>query len=227
MSFIGFGGKRSEMPSAFQQELKNHLASKEDLLSEILIRTLKDYPIMIGNVDPKDVMNAHLAKAIDILASVVSNPYPTEPEVLPRFLGYSVFTMSEPRQVDQWSILDEVDMVMAGELKLLFPKLTLRAFPDEGEARRVAFIGRGNQDTLNNLGREMRKAFAPGLFADCMGYIGGSEQADYFLLVELSEEELVRANLISATSVAGLAKHLSREHDLFANRVVRATPGTK
>ena len=217
MSFLGSGGKRSEMPVVSQEELKNHLLSKEDLLFNILGRTLKDYPILIGNVEPKDVMNRHLAKVVDIFASVVSNPYPTEPEVLPRFLGYSMFTITEPREVDQWGILDEVDKVIGGELKVLYPKLTLKAFPGEDEARRVAFLGRGNQDTLNNLSGEMRKLFAPGLFAECVAYIGDSEQADYFLMVELAGEELTHVNLLNDASITGLAKHFARESDLFAN----------
>jgi hypothetical protein len=224
MRFIGVGGKRSEMPAVSQEELKNHLLSKEDLMFDILGRTLKDYPILIGNVDPKDVMNRHLAKMIDIFASIASNPYPTEPEVLPRFLGYSVFTITEPREVDQWSILDEVDKVIGGELKVLYPKITLKAFPNENEARRIAFFGKGNQDTLNNLSSEMRKLFAPGLFAECMAFIGDSEQANYILLVELGGDELTQANLLKESSLAGLAKHFTRESDLFTNHGLQQVP---
>lgn len=227
MRFIGNGGKRSEMPAISREELKNHLLSKEDLLFNILGRTRKTYSILIGNVEPKEVMNRHLAKGIDIFASVVSNPYPTEPEVLPRFLGYSVFTWTEPREVDQWGILDEVDKVIAGEIKVLFPKLTLKAFPPEDEARRVAFLGRGNQDVLDNLSGQMRQLFAPGLFAECVAYMGDCEQADYLLMLELAGEELTQTNLLNEASLAGLEKHLARENDLFANRNIQQVPPNK
>ena len=224
MRFIGNGGKRSEMPMASQEELREYLLSKEDLLFNILTRTRKTYPILLGNVELKDAMNRHLAKVVDIFAAVASNPYPTEPEVLPRFLGYSVFTITEPREVDQWDILDEVDRVIGGELKVLYPKLTLKAFPSEDEARRVAFFGKGNQETLNNLSGEMRKLFAPGLFAECVAYIGDSEQADYFLMVELAGEELIHENLLTDASMMGLAKHFTRENDLFANHGLQQAP---
>jgi len=227
MYFLGSGGKRSEMPVVSQEELQNHLLSKEDLLFKILGHTLKDYPILIGNVEPKDVMNKHLAKVVDILASVVSNPYPTEPEVLPRFLGYSVFTITEPREVTQWGILDEVDKVIGGELKVLYPKITLKAFPCEDEARRVVFFGRGNQDTLNSLSSEMHKLFAPGLFAECVAYIGDSDQADYILMMELTGEELTHASLLNEASMPGLAKHFAQEYDLFANRGLQAPINNK
>jgi len=226
MPFLGSGGKRSEMPEISQRELRDYRLSKEDILYNILGQAQKDYPVLIGNVEPKGVMNRHLAKLTDIYASVVSNPYPTEPEVLPRFLGYSMFTITEPREVDQWSILDEVDKVIGGDLKVLYPSLTLKAFPNDNEARRVAFIGRGNQDTLNNLSGEMRKLFAPGLFAECLAY-DYSERADYFMMVELAEEELVHARLINEDSMSGLAKHFTRENDLFTNRGIQTVPANK
>lgn len=226
MRFIGTGGKRSEMPAVYQEEAKNRLLNKEDLLANILGQTLKDYPVFVGNVEPRDQMNSHLAKVVDILASVVANPFPTEPEVLPRFLGFSVFTISEPRQVDTWRILEEVDRVTGGELKVLYPKFTLKPFPREDEARRIAFLGKGNQEVLNNLSGEMRALFAPGLFAECMAFTD-CEEADYFLLIELTGDELTQAKLLSDDSLTGLAKHFVRESDLFSNHGLQRLPINK
>ena len=82
MRILGSGGKPGGMPEVSRQEIRNSLLSKEDLLGNILGRTLKDYPILIGNVEPKEVMNKHLAqrsagKAYDLEVSVDETDQPT------------------------------------------------------------------------------------------------------------------------------------------------------
>jgi len=215
MRFPGFGGKEFEAPPVPKEEIKALLGSKDDIVLHILRRSLNDYPVLVGNVDSQDLINRYLAKVVDILASVASNPYPTEPEVIPRFLGFSIYTVSEPRTVHEEGILEEVDSMSAGKLKVLFPKLTLKAYPDASERRRLAILGRGNQETLTILSSNVQAIFKPSYFAECFSFISRLEETDYFLLIELSEEELTSIGLVNSSSWVALASHLDRENVLF------------
>ena len=228
MGFLGIGGKKFEAPQLPLDERKMLLGSKEDIVLNILNHTFMDYPILVGNVDSKDLINRQLAKVVDILASVVANPYPTEPEVIPRFLGFSIYTISEAARVDEWGTLDEVDRMISGEVRVLFPKLSLKTYPEEGERRRLAIFGRGNQEILNELSSNLRDIFRPSQFAECFSFMPDWAEADYFLMIELGEEDLVNIGLTNNSSWQRFVKHLEQEWIRFSSAEPKLTDkGTK
>lgn len=224
MKWLGQGGSPLQLQVP-EEEIQVCQGTKEDIALANLCRAFRDYPILVGNVQPKQLVNKHLAKMVDILASVVANPYPTEPEVIPRFLGFSIYTASEPRQVEEWGMLDEVDRMISREVKVLYPDLVLKAYPSAEERRRMALIGRGRQELLTQLAFEIQSKFLPSRFAECLAFV--SDSTEYFLLVELNEEELTAVGFSDCSYWQRFVKHLEQEWQRFSNASLHKADANK
>jgi hypothetical protein len=155
---------------------------KNEVLAAICLNNATESIFINNSVTNVQATTEAIARASLIIGKTCERSLPVEWEKIPEAIGRSVFTISKPEKFYDLEILSM--MIERKELLFLLP------LKSTTENRRIIFAGMGNHLLGKQAAREIRQTYLPSRWAEIFCEVEGADWCEFFLLFEISEEEL-------------------------------------